>query len=132
LGDDPSRTIETGQKYLVIGGHRFVGARSAPSGGAAPETCGSFLRIPCQLIPDIVRLAGGPKVRGHELFAQRAAECLLASKEVRTPVAQQALLNMAAKYIELAIHLELGKKRGSQPADHAPKVKRNGRRSYAG
>jgi hypothetical protein len=81
--------------------------------------CGSFLRIPCQL----VRLGWGvPNVRSHEFYIQRAAECLLTSKQVRTPVAQQALLNMAAKYIELAIHIELGKKRGIQAADHTPKV----------
>jgi hypothetical protein len=51
-----------------------------------------------------------------------AAECLLASKQVRTPVAQQALLNMAAKYIELAIHIELGKNCGTRSAAHITKV----------
>jgi hypothetical protein len=58
----------------------------------------------------------------HDFFAQRAAECLLASKQVLTPVAQQSLLNMAAKYIELAIHIELGKKHGTQPLGRISKV----------
>jgi hypothetical protein len=40
----PSRSIETGQNYLVIGGHRVGGARSAPSSGAAPESLWQFFK----------------------------------------------------------------------------------------
>jgi hypothetical protein len=58
----------------------------------------------------------------HEFFTQRAAGCLLASKRVRAPVAQQALLTMAAKYIELAIHIELGKNAGTRSGGHTSKV----------
>jgi hypothetical protein len=61
-------------------------------------------------------------MQSREFFSQRAAECLLASKRVRTPVAQQALLTMAAKYIELAIHIELGKNAGSRSGGRTSKV----------
>ena len=56
----------------------------------------------------------------REFYSQKAAECLLASRRVHRPADKNALLHMAATYIELAVQMELGKERGHEISEHDP------------
>ena len=56
----------------------------------------------------------------REFYSQKAAECLLASRQVHRLADKNALLHMAAAYIDLAIQMELGKERGHEISEPDP------------